>query len=124
MNLECCAMIITELVLTRPVDIPFADCIDNTDIFTKNRCGITHGLFDVGWNLAGVGDAVRYSVLNFDRNLHDLVFRSTANSSLLTSSAPALISVHSTIKLDENWENPTTVICCESTTESTNAMKI
>jgi hypothetical protein len=44
----------------RPSDLPFADCIDNIDLFTGNKCGITHGLLDVGWNLAGVGQAVSY----------------------------------------------------------------
>lgn len=52
----------------RPTDIPFADCVDNVDLFTQNKCGITHGLLDVGWNLAGVGSAVtksKFLGLNF-----------------------------------------------------------
>jgi hypothetical protein len=63
--------------VARPVDIPFADCIDNTDLFTKNRCGITHGLFDVGWNLAGVGDSVRYSAseLFISKEIFTIIFQ-------------------------------------------------
>lgn len=47
----------------RPSEIPFFDCVDNITLFTRNRCGMTHGLLDVGWNLAGVGSEVFFNFI-------------------------------------------------------------
>lgn len=42
----------------RPTDVDIFDAIDNLSFYTNNKCGITHGLLDVAWNLAGVGPSV------------------------------------------------------------------
>lgn len=75
MNYSVC--VFTGLRGVRPTDIPFADCIDNLSLFTGNRCGITHGLLDVGWNLAGVGSAVSFENKN---NLFQIVLKTPSRN--------------------------------------------
>lgn len=42
----------------RAGDIDIFDAIDNFNLYVNNKCGITHGNMDIGWNLLGVGGAI------------------------------------------------------------------
>lgn len=46
----------------KPTNSDILTMIDNLTLYTNNKCGLTHGLLDSSWNLAGIGDNVRATI--------------------------------------------------------------
>lgn len=44
----------------KPTNYDLHDALENMTIYVENKCGITHGTMDTGWNLAGNGPRVGY----------------------------------------------------------------